>query len=77
MNEIAKKKNLAEQLQSEVRKCSQCRYLVTNPFCEICPRCNALLPKLELFCNGCLHNSICPVLAEQEGKKSERSREGS
>jgi hypothetical protein len=74
---MTQNQNLAKKLQSEVRKCDQCRYVATNPFYERCPRCNALLPKLELFCNGCLHISICPALAEQEGKSVKEAGEGS
>ncbi len=68
MSAIVIKGNLTDQLQSEVRTCGRCRYVVSNPFYERCPRCNSSLPKLELFCSGCLHKSVCPVLAEQNGK---------
>ncbi|HEY4613709.1 MAG TPA: hypothetical protein VII11_12055 [Bacteroidota bacterium] len=58
MNE---ERTLGEQLQYETRICMQCGYIVLFPMVERCPRCYGLLPKLDLTCNGCVHNSSCPV----------------
>lgn len=68
---------LTDQRQSEMRSCAQCGYSVTNPFYDRCPRCNTRLPKLDLYCGGCLHRSVCPVLAEQEGNSVRETGMGS
>ena len=57
---------LEEQLKLEERVCPDCSYHVTNPLYERCPRCYAVLPKLELYCQGCLHHSHCPAVAAAE-----------
>ncbi|HAL57475.1 MAG TPA: hypothetical protein DCP63_13645 [Bacteroidetes bacterium] len=55
-----------ETRRAELRGCPQCAFRVTNPFVQRCPRCNALLPMREVYCNGCLHSATCPVTQDQQ-----------
>jgi hypothetical protein len=52
---------LEEKLKTEQRVCPECKYIVQNPFIEICPRCSAKLPHLNLDCQGCVHRILCPT----------------
>lgn len=58
---MSKDITLQEQLKSEERTCSQCKYVVDNPFVELCPRCNSLLPRIDVNCQGCVHRFLCPI----------------
>jgi predicted amidophosphoribosyltransferase len=59
---------LIETLKTEMRICEQCFLEVRHPLVERCPRCYALLPRLELACQGCYHRSQCPV---SDGRKQQ------
>ncbi len=56
-----KDKTLDQQLQQEQRVCPQCRYTLTNPFSERCPRCLTFVPVNDPGCSKCVHQSGCPV----------------
>jgi len=61
---------LIEKLKTEMRICNECFLEIRHPLIERCPRCYALLPHLELACQGCYHRSQCPI---SEGHKQEVS----
>jgi len=52
---------LEVQLQQEKRICPQCKYELTNPFAERCPRCLTFVPVNDPGCSKCVHQSGCPV----------------
>jgi uncharacterized paraquat-inducible protein A len=57
---------LEARLQTETRTCSQCRFVITNPFLERCPRCLNPMPVEDPGCSTCVHNSSCPVSGAKE-----------
>lgn len=59
---------LEEQLKSEQRICSRCKFIVVSPFVELCPRCNLSLPRIEVNCQGCTHNFLCPIVKNRKFK---------
>jgi len=64
METIVEKKSertLIEQLKSEVRRCSVCGLEVRHPLVGRCPRCFNILPQLDVSCQGCHHQSRCPI----------------
>ena len=53
---------LREQLAAEARICPQCRFAISSPFMERCPRCFTPVPRGKVDCAGCFHKAICPVV---------------
>lgn len=50
-----------DRRRAETRTCPQCTLAVENPFAERCPRCYAQLPRLNVHCQGCFYQQLCPV----------------
>lgn len=51
---------LQRKLSMEIRHCPTCRYEVTNPMNERCPRCFAVVPLSEhTNCGECSHQGNC------------------
>ncbi|MBI3578776.1 MAG: hypothetical protein HY089_05110 [Ignavibacteriales bacterium] len=65
---------LEEQLRSEARMCSQCSYIITNPFTERCPRCLTVVPVMDPGCSKCIHNAGCPASSMKKAQMSADAR---
>ena len=57
---------LEAQLRTEVRACPRCKFEISNPFIERCPRCLTAVPVNDPGCSKCVHNSSCPVASVKE-----------
>ena len=52
--------DLAEKLATEVRTCPTCRYIITNPMTDKCPRCfSAVALSEHTNCGDCSHQGAC------------------
>ncbi len=52
---------LEQKLQTELRVCPLCRFELTSPFLQRCPRCTTEVPVTDPGCGTCIHQRSCPV----------------
>jgi hypothetical protein len=50
---------LEERLREERRSCPACAYKIANPLTDRCPRCFALVPRVDVQCGSCTHQGAC------------------
>jgi hypothetical protein len=52
-------RTLEEMHRDEQRTCPECKYPVLNPLTDRCPRCFAMVPRVETNCGSCTHQGNC------------------
>lgn len=72
MKNTADDQSMEQIHREEQRVCPDCAYAILNPLTDRCPRCFALVPRVEINCGSCTHQGNCDFVHLTEFQKEKK-----